>query len=256
MDETPPSYKNKVLRFFSNHPLLGLLGALGSVASLVALPYTIFTPKRALTFAINSPRTPIVQLARTSNISVSYNGTVVNKDVTAAQIAIWNAGREPIRGEDILTPIVLRTADNAPILELSAGTNEVTKFDVDPTKMFQGQLRIGWRILEHNDGAVIQIIYVGKPDLPIVLDGAIIGQRHALQLSDRSKRLTRYEEMGNLFASVCGVGIGLVVVKRFDTRSWKSAAVAMIIICLLGFSIPSLTHLLATRMIGSNPFGF
>lgn len=184
MDNPSPQGKSKVLQFFSNHPLVGFIGLLGSIASLIALPYAIFTPKRQLTFAINPIRTPIVQLARTSNISVIYNGKPVNADVTAAQVAIWNDGRESIGSEDVLTPIVLRTASNAPIMEISfPATNDVTKFWVDTINMTNGELRFTWKILEKNDGALLQIIYVGKTNLPITLEGAVKGQRHPTQRS-------------------------------------------------------------------------
>jgi hypothetical protein len=204
-------FKSKVLQFFSNHPLLGLLGALGSIASIIGLPYTIFTPKRVLTFAVNSPRTPIVQLARTSNISVAFNGRLVNQDVTAAQVAIWNAGKEPIRSDDVLAPIVLKTGSNAPILEISFAltNNDVTRFWIDATNMANGELRFSWRILEKNDGAVVQVIYAGKPNTPITVEGAVVGQRRPLQASRETplQKVVFVLQVANILTGGCIVGL-------------------------------------------------
>jgi len=185
--EATSKQRSKVLQFFSNHPLLGMLGALGSVASIVALPLAIWpiTPKRELTFYVNPVRTPIVQALKSSDLSVSYKGIVVTGDVTVAQIAIWNAGKEPIRSEDILKSAMLLTSSNCPILETVVLTpaRDVTDFKIDFAKGMTGHVGLSWRILEEDDGAVLQIVYAGKPNQKISLDAAVVGQKTPTEAS-------------------------------------------------------------------------
>ncbi len=126
-----------ILQFFSNHPLLGFLGCLGSLASIVALGPAYFpwwtSPKRDLVYCINPVRTPIVHVGDISDFTVNYRGNVVTGNVTAVQVAIWNAGREPIRNTDILTTnLVLHTPNDVKILVIKTITNTspVTGFEM------------------------------------------------------------------------------------------------------------------------------
>jgi hypothetical protein len=95
-----PTFKTKVLQFFTAHPLLGLIGCFGSLASIIGLPFAVFpwlaSPQRDLRYIVNPVRTPIVQTAKPSEVSVLYKGRPVSGNVTAVQVAIWNAGREPV----------------------------------------------------------------------------------------------------------------------------------------------------------------
>src|SRR4051812_48789711 len=88
--------------------LFGVVAGMASIFAFGATPFPwLFSAKRELVYSVNAVRTPIVQTAKESPVTVSYRGTPVEGNVTAVQIAIWNAGREPIRHEDILSPIIL-----------------------------------------------------------------------------------------------------------------------------------------------------
>jgi hypothetical protein len=108
------------LRFFS-HPAVGITASSCSIVSvpLAVLLYQHGIRAPELTLCLHPIRTPIVQKALASDISVSFKGQAVTGDMTAAQFAIWNAGREPIRSEAVLKPLVILTADQSPIYEAS-----------------------------------------------------------------------------------------------------------------------------------------
>jgi hypothetical protein len=173
----------RILEFFRQHPLLGFLGCLGSIASIVALPYTVFPwlggPKRDLSYCIAPIRVPIVQSVKTSDVTVSYRGQPVSGNVTAVQIAIWNAGREPIRGDDLLTPVVLHTPEDVVMMEVAPLkiTRDVIGFKLATTKAPSSAATLSWKILEHNDGVVLQVVYAGSVGVPLKLEGTIIGQQ-------------------------------------------------------------------------------
>jgi hypothetical protein len=183
MDEIKSRLWKWLMLFFTAHPLFGLICFVGAIASIIALLFAvcpwITSPKRNLVYCVNPIRTPIVQSVQTSDVSLSYKGRPVSGNVTVAQVAIWNAGREPIRSEDILGPIILRTPDDAAMLEIKPLkiTREVIGFALATTNTPSSEAQLGWKILERNDGVLLQITYAGTVTAPIKLEGTIVGQQ-------------------------------------------------------------------------------
>ncbi len=53
---------------------------------------------------------------------------------------------------------------------------------LDASRSSQGIVLVDWRILERNDGASIQIIYAGSPQVKLAVDGVIEGQPRILSV--------------------------------------------------------------------------
>lgn len=218
MTTTAEAPKSGILRFFSNHPVVGLIGCLGSIASLIGLPFTIWpiTPHRKLTYCFNPVRTAIVQTRRLSDITVNYRGMTVTGDVTAAHVAIWNAGREPIRAEDVLKTITVTLSNGCQILDAAIlkAPRDVTGFALDRNQFHNGRVGLSWKIFEHNDAALIQILYAGTSGAGVSLDGVIIGQPEPAEIthpaSMRTVRLMRSLSM--VLNVIFGLLVGAVVV--------------------------------------------
>jgi hypothetical protein len=109
-----------ILLFFGNNPVIGLLGTIASVVGVVlaVLFYIAASKARELSFYVNPTTTTIVRSGQSSDLYVLYKGQPVSTDVTAFQLEVWNAGKEPIRTEHILDPIVIETSPRVPILDL------------------------------------------------------------------------------------------------------------------------------------------
>ena len=156
----------KVISFF-NHPLVGILGSISGVIGLVLAVIFYYAGQREprLTYSVHPLRAPVVQTGKMSALKVLINGIEIQGDVTAAQIAIWNSGAAPIKSEDILTPIMIQTENNAPILDVSVRkvSRPVIEMSLDQSKISSGIVGVHWRILEQNDGCVLQIIYLDLP---------------------------------------------------------------------------------------------
>lgn len=212
-ESKPPSKLGKLLKLISEHPLGALIIFLvtffGGLASIIGLFPTLFPwlvmPKPDLVYCVNPVRTPIVQADSQTHIGVTYDEEpLLGKSVTAVQIALWNRGRESTRSNDILSnpkQLTVHIPSGCNLLETTILTNTrpEIKFWVEADPDFTDGLPIspreragrkytfrlittnhtigvGWDILEHNDGALIQIIYEGKPDAPFTVDGTIVGQ--------------------------------------------------------------------------------
>jgi len=138
--------------------------------------------ERELVYAINPVRTAVVTAGQASGLAVLHEGEPLGSvDVTAVQVAIWNAGKQSIRHENILEDVVIVTNPPVQILEASIRhhSREVTGFTLieTPGILTSGRLPVSWRILEKDDGASIQLIYVGTEEVTFHVEGVIEGLR-------------------------------------------------------------------------------
>jgi hypothetical protein len=254
--------KTKIIQFFTAHPLLGFIGCLGSLASMVALPFALFpwlaSPRTDLSFCVYPVRTPIIQIERRSDVTVSYKGKIVNGDVTAMQFAVWNAGREPIMAGNILAPIVLHLATNQ-IMEVSIlkPARDVCEFQLVTNGIVENRIGMSWRILERNDGAVIQIVYSGGEEVPFALDGILVGQRILHQVTTVNK-----EAAYRSFLLACiaisfillGVALTLIVPVRIVAASRKTLLGLFMVLIALVAAKYFYQHWIYQRTF--TPFGF
>ena len=277
-----------LLHLISTHPFGTCVAFIGALASIVALMLAFVpwwtAPKPDLCYCIYPIRIPIVQTSSTnpSDVSVSYKGKPVSGNVTAAELAIWNAGRQPIRSEGILSPLIVTVADGAPLFEtaLSKASREVTECSLinhGPIDMISGKrlgpssVELKFRILEHNDGVRLRVVYAGTVDAPISLKGVIEGQQFPREVKVAAGRQASLLDV--LFsivlaATTSGIGVCMVIAARKDLRSVKPqrhsvkarlAAVfvimcaAVIIVSGLAYAI---TNVLKAFSLPASPFGF
>jgi hypothetical protein len=175
--------KNTVLKVLS-HPSLGILGIIGSLASLVSIPLAFYFYSESkeyprLVYLTNPGRVVVVKAGQASRLTTSYDNRVITTDISAAQVAFWNAGKKPIKKGDVLKPVVIYTENNTPILEATVRTitRDVTHIALNGGEVEKGRVAISWDILEQNDGGVIQLIYAGSTDVGIHAEGIIEGQK-------------------------------------------------------------------------------
>jgi hypothetical protein len=106
--------------------------------------------------------------------------------VTRSVITFWNAGRQPIRQDDIVKqhPLTIVLPDGANVLE--ARTIAATRPDIDfyvswgpPTSMPDATVRIetglSFSFLNHRDGGSFEILHTGDDPFAATVEGAIVG---------------------------------------------------------------------------------
>jgi hypothetical protein len=200
MDNTPNKTvswssdgKLSVRRWSSGHPqVIGFV--LGVAASLVAaMIFYALVELRSREFSsyVNPTRTTLVRSGQSSDLHVLYKGQDVYTDVTALQIAIWNAGKESVRSEHVLSPVVLQTSPKVPILEarLKHISRPVCGIALDESQLAGGTVAVSWKILEHNDGATIQLIVAGASATTVRIGGTIEGQPTIILASNPSPNI-------------------------------------------------------------------
>jgi hypothetical protein len=182
MDYLPT--QNRMMRFFSN-PVVGIVGTAASVIGVALALFFYFSEHntRDLTAFVHPIRTSVVRTGQASKMSVRFEDRLIDSDVTAVQITVWNKGGLSIRPANVLKPVVI-VMPGRRVLEatIKKQTREVVNFRLDSTKLGDGRIPLNWDILEKDDGAVIQLIYAGDDTADIHFEGVLEGQPLLSQL--------------------------------------------------------------------------
>lgn len=184
MDE--PTAKQKSILAFFGRPIVGIAGSIASIIGFALSIYFFVASREApeLTYFVHPAKAAVVRTGQTSGLTVQFAGQNLSGDVTATQIAFWNAGRKSIRSASILRPLVIRTGNKAKVLEarVQKSTREVVGLTLDNSRLSSGEVGVRWDILEQNDGCVVQIIYSGDEKVRIEADAVLEGQPEIVRL--------------------------------------------------------------------------
>jgi hypothetical protein len=263
LSETIPP-RSLAKSFFSN-PLVGIIGSVASVISLFLAIYFYVEGKETplLTYYVNPVKAVVVKAGQASRLTTSFDNKIIETDITATQIALWNQGKQAIKKDQILKPIVIYTENNTPILEatIRKTRREVSQLSLNADESQKGRITILWNILEHNDGAVIQLIYAGNPSINIFADGIIQGQTQIERQSEgaftsadrRAFRVIGYVLLG--FGIVLLIVIAYMELKHKSLQSFNLRDDWIVIVFPLFLFGSSIVLLIFSRDLGP-PFGF
>lgn len=189
MDES--TIKQNVFLAFFGRPIVGIAGSIASIIGF-ALSIYFFAASHEnpdLTYFVHPAKAAVVRTGQTSGLTIQFDGQNLTGDITATQIAFWNAGRKAIHGENVLQTFVIRTSNKTKILEarIQKASRDVVGLALDNSRLSSGELGVTWNILEQNDGGVVQIIYLGDDKVEIGANAILEGQPNITRLEyDRS----------------------------------------------------------------------
>ncbi|OGO05929.1 MAG: hypothetical protein A2Z76_04320 [Chloroflexi bacterium RBG_13_56_8b] len=231
-------------RRISGSTWFGVVGIIGLLVGIILPTYFYFHTRveRELVYAVNPVRTAVVTAGQASELSVFHEGEPLGDvNVTAAQVAIWNAGKQSIREEDILRPIVISTDPPVPILEVSIRqrSREVTEFNLvgTPESLASGRVPVSWYILEKDDGASIQLIYEGTQDVNFRVEGVIEGRHEIKDVELGVSIKTPQEQVSEqesgrwaygIMALASGLALVIIFVFLVVRRKWREYWLPMV----------------------------
>ncbi len=219
-------------------PLIGLIGvslALYFHAQSVQDRKPLYYLGQRATIVDSAVATP-------SQLEVLYRGHPVgNTNVVEVVLYFWNGGKLPIRTEDVLEPVTIQLASGeileSRVLHMS---RSVTKFEIHPvSESSKNVLTMSFGILERNDGAAIQLIYAGKSDTAITVNGTIVGAgtprffseglrlhrpEEALQKRERFPRVMRLILYLATVAVFIFIAVLFLWVRKYDQKLWYGKA--------------------------------
>lgn len=212
---------SSLLRFFSK-PAVGIAGSIASIIGILLSVYFFQASreKSKLTYFVHPAKAAVVRTQQTSRLAVQYDGQGLKSDITAAQVAFWNAGSKPIRANDVLSPLVIQTGNKERILEASLRktSRDVVGITLDPSRVAAGEVEIRWTILEQNDGGVLQIIFAGDETVDIqahaILEGqpAIVELEYSGELRTPGEQYARRQGLKAQFPAYLIIVVGLFMI--------------------------------------------
>jgi hypothetical protein len=201
-------------RHWYTHPAIGIaelaVGILG--IALASYFYLASQRVRQLDFYV-SPDRAIVVKSGLSDLHVLYQNQEIKEDVTAAQFTIWNAGNEPITMDNVLSPVEIVTSPKTKILSASVRrvSRDVIALQTDQKLLPTGVVPLSWKILEHGDGGVVQVIYLGGPDVKLNMAGTIEGQSQIRRVHQLVAKVNSPAEQLKIVERVIEFSAGLVI---------------------------------------------
>lgn len=247
------------------------LGWVGSVIGVIGIAVGLFfglkaRRRRELVYSVNPVYTRIVRSRKATALKVSYRDEPLGDvDVTALQLAIWNAGNISIKPEHIRKKIVVTTKPQVRVLEASVrNATPDTGFKLMDTveSRATGRVPVSWKILERNNEVSLQLLYLGTSNVDIIVEGLIEGQgqvkRQATSSAFRSPK-ARQKALRNqsLWAIISSIVLLITAVLRFAFKVQGPSDIVTLLFMLSAFSFFfALLGLTSTMRERFPPFGF
>ena len=138
--------------------------------------------ERKPTFYLDPTRTIILDKAHAANAPLHLlksNGDTIRADVTSVYFYFFNQGSETIKRENVYEPLKIVLRDKAEILDFKLLKVARPVSGIKLVRDTAGNsLSINFKALEKDDGMVGQIIFEGKKNATITLEGGIEGVKY------------------------------------------------------------------------------
>jgi hypothetical protein len=137
--------------------------------------------EREPTFYLDPIRTTIIDKSNAAAATLHLlkaNGDTINSDVVSVYFYFFNQGRQTIKHENIYSPLKVKLG-NAEILDFKVlkVARDVSGIVVSKDTL-TNSLDIDFKALEKDDGFVGQVIFEGKKDAAISIEGGIEGAKY------------------------------------------------------------------------------
>jgi hypothetical protein len=160
--------------------VIGICGTLLAIFS-----YFANNRERIPSFLIDPSRATIVDANTDAggDLTVTYHGKqVTHASVNLVRIYFWNAGREEIRSTDVLRPFRVSLPTDSTILDarILRSSRSLSNFQLLQSPSDPNSVQLSFDIAEHNDGATLQLIYVGGRDAKLSFSGVVVGSNEPI----------------------------------------------------------------------------
>lgn len=229
-----------------------LIGLLGIGLSLISLYTSYLFYKKSLRikiplFAIES-RGSIGGLPNElSKLTLRYDNEIIQY-FTTSRIAIWNAGEDTIKREDLVDLITI-----APEIDYKILDAKIIK-EIEPSNKFrinftENKIKVDFDYIDKNQGCCVEIHHTGKTSWALNVSGTIHGvgkirQATHIPYPHRRKKALKFSLITFLF----GVGVSFLVFSWSDQKIVETIVIVNLIIASILYGItPAILSILYFR---------
>lgn len=159
-------------------PVKALVGFV--IAAKAALTWLCEHPEHAMVYGVQIVPISAVGIGVTPRLSASLDGEPIDGDLSMLRVALWNAGRTPVRADDVLEPIRVGV-ERARLLGVEVAFQSRGVIGATATSLETGEVGLGFRILEPDDGLEVRLLCAHRGDLRPGINGTLLGQPQLYQ---------------------------------------------------------------------------
>ena len=179
--------------------------------------YSTTQQKPQLTFVQDPNTVTVVSTENNSNLEAYYKKNKIENGLVSSQISIWNAGTKNIRPEMVLEEVKLFVEQGEIQIydvDLVAMNRNVVQFQIDKSDLINGVIPIKWRILEDEDGAILNILHSSEESVSFGMSGVIEDQDKPFKYVPENGRLKNITIGYYIFIGILGV-LGIILIVTF-----------------------------------------
>jgi hypothetical protein len=231
-----------------NNPLISVISIILAIINIILMVVFYFKSRREkkTRFSINS--TTLIESTKTAltDLEILYKNQKQER-ITVSKLAIWNAGSDPLRSDDIATafPLAIEVAEGAEVLSADVvfTTDEANRFTLGHVKQSidgkkQTLIPFSFEYLDKREGVVIQIVHTGEASHKISVTGKVISGLPLKHIESPYQKMSHlYRQIMNptypkvllqIYLVIFAIGVVLIL-----TIS-KSAGIPMAVIGAIG----------------------
>jgi hypothetical protein len=199
-------------------------GYIGIFIGVVGLFLTIFfniksVKVREPIFVVDSNRVVVVDFEHISSSPIKVvrkNNSEINGNINSVNLYFWNNGKLSIKPENILMPLKISlSGNNVEILnyKILKISRDITKIKLTRSvSVPMKTLDLDFKVLEENDGFVVQVIYLGGADVKFTMQGLIEDFRGEFGVENIKKSYILRSMFDKLSGFLVGLLLGIFVV--------------------------------------------
>lgn len=212
---------NSSLEEFLKSPWVTAVGWFGGICSIIAIPLAFYStmgsPDLTYYYSVDD-KVKIIGNNEVSQLHIFHDEVdgEIRDELYLIKIRVWNAGKEPIRIQDIRTKLTIKSTPAINILEAKVNdTNgSAVNFQVDTLEKSKGEIGLLFDVLEKDEGGTIQLLYIGGKEVEFVINGKVIGQDEIKSWIYHMPALTIINPIFYISVAMSGLFLSLFLIER------------------------------------------
>ena len=212
---------NNSLEEFLKRPWVTAVGWFGGICSIIAIPLAFYLtmggPNLTYYYSVDD-KVKIIGHNEVSQLHIFHDEIdgEIRDELYLIKIRVWNAGKEPIRIQDIRNKLTINSMPAINILEAKVNDTNGSEvnFQIDTLEKSKGKIGLLFDVLEKDEGGTIQLLYIGGKEIEFVINGKVIGQDEIKSWIYHMPALIMINPIFYISVAMSGLFLSLFLIER------------------------------------------